>query len=55
MGFWAASFFIGQFISPLTISIFRNLTGGLLPAVAIFGAISIVAMVVCFVSMGRKK
>ena len=55
MGFWAASFFIGQFISPLTVSILRKLTGGLLPTVALFGAISMVAMVVCFVSMRRKK
>ena len=55
MGFWAASFFIGQFISPLTVSIFRNLSGGLLPAVTMFGAIGIVAMVISLVSVRKQS
>jgi MFS family permease len=46
MGLWSASFFIGQFVSPLMVSGLRGLTGGLLPAVATFGGICLVATVI---------
>ncbi len=49
MGMWAASFFIGQFASPLAVSLLRKLTGGLLSAVATFGAICLAAMVFSYV------
>jgi MFS family permease len=45
MGFWAASFFIGQFASPLAVSMLRGITGGLLPAVTASGGICLVAAV----------
>lgn len=55
MGLWAACLFVGQFISPLVISVFRTLSGGLLPAVTMFGAICIAAMVISLVSAGHNK
>jgi MFS family permease len=55
MGFWAASFFIGQFLSPLCVSGVRELTGGLLAAVACFGAICLSAAIVCLISAVRPR
>lgn len=55
MGLWAASFFVGQFASPLAVTFFRKLTGGLLPAVTTFGAICLVAMVVSYFSGGKTQ
>jgi len=48
MGLWSTSFFIGQFISPLIVSLFRGVTGGLLPAVASFGGICLTVSVISF-------
>jgi MFS family permease len=48
MGLWSTSFFIGQFVSPLVVSLLRSLTGGLLPAVATFGGICLVTAVISF-------
>jgi MFS family permease len=55
MGLWSSSFFIGQFVSPLTVSLLRNITGGLLPAVATFGVICLVVAVICFLSSHTRK
>jgi MFS family permease len=52
MGIWAASFFIGQFVSPLAVSVLRGLTGGLLPAVTACGGICLVS---AFVSVLLKN
>lgn len=54
MGLWAASFFIGQFVSPLAVSALRNVTGGLLPAVATFGVICLVMAVSSFLLSRRN-
>jgi MFS family permease len=53
MGIWAASFFIGQFASPLAVSILRGLTGGLLPAVTASGGICLLAALVSVLSKDR--
>ena len=50
MGLWAASFFIGQFASPLAVSILRGITGGLLPAITASGVICLVAAFVCLLT-----
>jgi hypothetical protein len=55
MGLWSSSFFIGQFVSPLMVTLFRNITGGLLPAVATFGGICLVVAVICFLSSRTRK
>jgi MFS family permease len=52
MGIWAASFFIGQFASPLAVSLLRGVTGGLLPAVTASGAICLLA---AFISILLKN
>jgi MFS family permease len=53
MGLWAASFFIGQFASPLAVSFLRGMMGGLLPAVAASGGICLVAAFVCLLVNNR--
>ena len=55
MGMWAASFFVGQFASPLAVSLLRKVTGGLLPAVAAFGAICLAAMMLSYFSGGKTR
>lgn len=55
MGLWAASFFIGQFASPLAVSILRGLAGGLLPAVTVCGAICLFAAFVSLLLKNRKE
>jgi MFS family permease len=54
MGLWSSSFFIGQFISPLMVSLLRNIAGGLLPAVATFGAICLAVAVISFL-LSRQR
>jgi MFS family permease len=55
MGLWASSFFVGQFISPLAVSTFRGLLGGLLPAVTLFGVICLVAAGISLAISGRGR
>lgn len=47
MGVWAAAFFIGQFVSPLAVSVLRGVTGGLLHAVTATAAICLLAAFAC--------
>jgi MFS family permease len=54
MGLWSSSFFIGQFVSPLTVSLFRNITGGLLAAVATFGGICLAVAIISFL-LSRQR
>ena len=53
MGLWAASFFIGQFASPLAVSFLRGMTGGLLPAVTASGGVCLVAAFACLLMKNR--
>jgi MFS family permease len=53
MGLWAASFFIGQFASPLAVSVLRSVTGGLLPAVTASGGICLFAAFMCLLMKNR--
>lgn len=39
MGFWTSGFFLGQFISPLIVSAVRGITGSLLSAFIVLGAV----------------
>lgn len=39
MGFWAASFFIGQFVNPLVVGFLNQLTGGIITTVFVVGII----------------
>ncbi len=42
MGFWATSFFLGQFVNPLVIGMINNISGGIVPTVSIIGVICLV-------------
>jgi MFS family permease len=42
MGFWATSFFLGQFVNPLIVGLINNLTGGIVPTVAAIGVLCLV-------------
>ena len=42
MGFWATSFFLGQFVNPLVVGFINNLTGGIIPTVTTVGVICLV-------------
>jgi MFS family permease len=42
MGFWATSFFLGQFVNPLIVGLINNLTGGIVPTVTFIGVICLV-------------
>lgn len=39
MGWWASAFFLGQFVSPLMVSVVRGWSGGLLNAFVVFGLV----------------
>ncbi len=54
MGFWAASFFIGQFLSPLAVGLVRVVAGGLLPAVTISGVVCLLAAIMS-VLLGKRN
>ncbi|MCU7549748.1 MFS transporter [Chitinophagaceae bacterium LB-8] len=45
MGFWAASFFIGQFVNPLVVGYINYLTGGILTTVMVVGIICLLLAV----------
>lgn len=47
MGFWATSFFLGQFVNPLVVGFINNLTGGIVPTVTTIGVICL--LVACSV------
>jgi MFS family permease len=49
VGLWTASFFLGQFCSPLAISAVNVATHGIGPTIAIFGLLSAAMAIGCFV------
>jgi MFS family permease len=55
MGLWAAAFFVGQFASPLAVSVLRGVTSGLLPAVTACGAICLLAALTSLLLNKRKE
>lgn len=44
MGFWTTSFFLGQFVSPLVLSLFRGVGGGLLNGYLLVGILCLIIM-----------
>ena len=54
MGFWSSAFFLGQFISPLVVTVMRNLTGSLLNAFVAFGILCLCLAILNLI-LSRKQ
>lgn len=54
MGWWTSAFFLGQFVSPVLVTVVRGWTGGLLSAFLVFGVLCIVIAIGQLV-LGRKS
>ena len=55
MGVWTATFFFGQFSSPLLVSILREQTGSMQQAFLTMGVLSGIGAVVFFLILGRTR
>jgi MFS family permease len=55
VGLWTASFFLGQFFSPLAISAVNVATHGIGPTIAIFGLLSVAMAIVCMAQALRSR
>ena len=56
MGFWASSFFLGQFVSPAIVGVLRGQIGGdILKTFAIMGAVAAVGAVIAFFRAAQKN
>jgi MFS family permease len=54
MGMWTATFFFGQFTSPLLVSVLRTQTGTMQGAFLVMGIISVAGATVCGLMLGRR-
>lgn len=55
MGFWTSGLFLGQFISPLVVSLVRDMTGSLLSAFIVFGIICLGMAAYNYISDSRFR
>ncbi len=55
MGVWTATFFFGQFSSPLLVSVLREELGSMQAAFLTMGLVSVAGAVVFFLALGRQR
>lgn len=55
VGIWTTAFFLGQFVSPFIVTLLGNQLGGLRPAVAALGGVSLAALVVASLMLPQRQ